>query len=125
MTIPTPIRSVFRMATGLLLLLVVGAWQLVSVDAGFGVLMGGVVMLLSFAFGGFTVRRVSQAAEAGMTGGASGLAMVKLPALVMALWMLLERFDPISVVIGGSVVTIAVVLQASFETLSTVPEEAR
>ena len=125
MTIPTPIRSVFRMATGLLSLLVMGAWMIVDSDAGFGVLMGGVVMLLSFAFGGWTVRRVSEAAEAGMTGGAGGLAMVKLPALVMAIWMLLERFDPISVVVGGSVVTIAVVLQASIESMSTVPEEAR
>ena len=125
MTIPTPIRSVFRMATGLLLLLVVGAWGWQGSDAGFGVLMGGVVMLLSFAFGGWTVRRVGEAAEAGMTGGASGLTMVKLPALVIAIWMLLERFDPIAVVVGGSVVTIAVVLQASIESMSTVPEEAR
>jgi hypothetical protein len=113
------------MAIGLLSLLSVGAWAVVGANAALGVLLGGVVMLLSFALGGLAVRRLSQAAEAGMTGGGAGLSMLKLPALVMAIWLLLERFDPIAVVIGGSVVMISVVLQASLETLSAVPEDAR
>ena len=120
-----PIRSVFSMAIGLLSLLVMGAWLVIGVNAGLGVLMGGVVMLLSFALGGLAVRRVSQAAEAGMTSGAAGLSVLKVPALVMAIWMLLQHFDPIAVVIGGSVVMISVVLQASLEILNTVPEDAR
>lgn len=125
MTTTHPIRSVFSMAIGLLSLLSVGAWAVVGANAALGVLLGGVVMLLSFALGGLAVRRLSQAAEAGMTGGGAGLSMLKLPALVMAIWLLLERFDPIAVVIGGSVVMISVVLQASLETLSAVPEDAR
>ena len=60
-----------------------------------------------------------------MTSGAAGLSVLKVPALVMAIWMLLQHFDPIAVVIGGSVVMISVVLQASLEILNTVPEDAR
>ena len=123
MTTPTPIRSVFRLAIGLLIVLVVGAWQVVSMDAAQGVLMGGVVMLASFAMGGLTVRRVSQAAEAGMTGGAAGLTAIKLPVLILAIWMLLKHFDPIPVVVGGSVVMVAIVMQAALEILHPTPEK--
>ena len=123
MTTPTPIRSVFRLAIGLLIVLVVGAWQVVSMDAAQGVLMGGVLMLASFAMGGLTVRRVSQAAEAGMTGGAAGLTAIKIPVLIVAIWMLLKHFDPIPVVVGGSVVMVAIVLQAAREILHPTPEK--
>lgn len=123
MTIPTPIRSVFQLAIGLLMLLVVGAWQLVDMDAAQGVLMGGVVMLVSFALGGLTARRVGQAAEAGMKGGAAGLTVLKIPALILAIWMLLKHFDPISVVVGGSVVMVAVVMQAALEIMRPTPEK--
>ena len=123
MTTPTPIRSVFRLAIGLLIVLVVGAWQMVSMDAAQGVLMGGVLMLASFAMGGLTVRRVSQAAEAGMTSGAAGLTAIKIPVLIVAIWMLLKHFDPIPVVVGGSVVMVAIVLQAALEILHPTPEK--
>jgi hypothetical protein len=41
----------------------------------------------------------------------------------MAIWMLLDRFDPISVVTGGSVVMFAVVLVAAAEAWRSVPKE--
>jgi hypothetical protein len=123
MPTPSPIYSVFRTAAGLLIVLVMGAWQLVSAQAAMGVLMSGLVLMGSFAMGGWTVKRVSQAAEAGMTGGGIALALVKVPALLLAIWMLLDRFDPISVVTGGSVVMFAVVLVASAEARRSVPKE--
>lgn len=123
MTTPNPIRSVFRLAIGLLMVLAVGAWQLFDVDAAQGVLMGGVLMLTSFALGGLTVRRVSQAAEAGIKAGAAGLTVLKIPALIVAIWMLLKHFDPIPVVVGGCVVMVAVVMQAALEILLPTPEK--
>ena len=117
------IRSVLRMAIGLLVLLTIGGALAQGNDFGAGVMMGGVVMLLSFMLGGRLVSKLSDAASAGVVGGGGGVAMVKLPVLVLAIWALVERFDPLAVVLGGSVVTIAIVLVASGEVMRQVPEE--
>lgn len=123
--IKTPlIRSVLSLAIGLLAALTLGGTMVMDGGFGLGVLMGGVVMVLSFLMGGRTVQRVSEAVEAGRTGGAAGVAMIKLPLLVLAVWMLLERFDPMAVALGGSVVVVAVVLVASAEALRAAPKEA-
>jgi hypothetical protein len=49
--------------------------------------------------------------------------MLKIPALMLAIWMLLKYFDPIPVVVGGSVVVAAVVMQAALEILRPTPEK--
>ena len=106
------IRRVVRTAIQLLAVAVVLSTALVGTAFGASVLAGGVVMLASFGVSALMARRVSAAVEKGHTSGASGATMIKLPVLMLVIWALFERFDVLGVVVGGSVMVAAVVIDA-------------
>jgi hypothetical protein len=118
------IRSVIRLAIGLLIVGVIAAEFSVGRDAALGVLGGGLVMILSFVGGGWAVHRLGQAAEAGMSGGAAGVVVLKLPALGLAIWTLFKHFDPIAVVAGGSVVMLGLVFVGIAQMTAPLRKEA-
>ena len=124
MTTAPMIRSVIRLAVGLLLVGVVVAQVSAGREVAAGVLGGGVVMFLSFLGGGWSVHRIGQAASAGATGGAAAIVILKLPILCIALWTLFTHFDPMAVVAGGSVVMISIVLAAALESVTPSRKEA-
>jgi len=119
----TPIRSVYRVAIGLLVVLVLGSRMLVDGSFSQGVLMGGLAMLGSFSLGGWLIRRASTSAHRGAAGAAL-LMMLKLPLLGIVLWQLLTHFDVLGVVLGGSIVTASVLIQALRDSRSPVLGEA-
>jgi len=106
------IPRVVRTALGLLVVVVALGTLWVGTDFGAAALAGGVAMLASFGASAFLARRLSAAVEQGFSSGASGLMMIKLPVLVIALWVLFERFDVLGVVVGGTVVVAAVIIDA-------------
>ena len=118
------IRRIIPLSVGLIAVgAMVGAvWF--GTQVAVGVAGGGVVMLLSFIGGGWSLHRAGQAAAHGSTRMAAGLVLLKLPVLGMALWWLFQRFDPIAVVAGGSAVMVSIVLSALAETSGLIRKEA-
>ena len=102
----------------------VAAFAWFGVGEALGVVAGGVVMLLSFVGGGWSLQRAGQAAAGGSARLAAGLVVLKLPILGLALWMLFQRFDPIAVVAGGSVVMVSIFASAVVQAAVPVGEEA-
>ncbi len=118
------IRRIIPLSVGLIALGATAGAVWFSANAALGVAGGGVVMLLSFIGGGWSLHRAGQAAAHGSTRMAAGLVLLKLPVLGLALWWLFQRFDPIAVVAGGSVVMVSIVLSALAETVGLVRKEA-
>ena len=115
------IRNLVGIASGLIVLGVVVAQGLYGPDAAHGVLWGGIVMMSSFLFGGWTLRNFG---GSGQSVGASALTVLKLPLLCMVLWKSFQYFDPVSVIAGGSVVMLSIVLSAVFDVARPVEKEA-
>ena len=111
MTQPT-IRSILRWSGALLGTLVLVAFVVSGRDDALGVLVSGLVMLTSFMVGVRLTNRLGNAISAGASVRASALVMIKLPVLCVLIWALLTYFPPLSVVIGGSTVILAVLVQA-------------
>jgi hypothetical protein len=105
----TPIAEIRSLALILLALFVAGSigWM----DAGFalGVALGGATMLGSFEIGNRMVVRLGQQVAEGLSPKAAGLVLFKLPVVGAVLWLLLTRFDPYGIVLGGSVVVLAII----------------
>ncbi len=118
------IRSVIRLTVGLLLLGVTVTYVVAGRDMAEAVLGGGIVMFLSFLGGGWSVHRIGRAASAGATGGAAAIVILKLPILCLALWTLFKNYDPMAVVVGGSVVMVSIVLAAGLEWAAPARKEA-
>ena len=124
MTTPPMIRRIIPIAIGLLGSGAIAAFAWFGAGEALGVVAGGAVMLLSFVGGGWSLRRAGQAAAGGSARLAAGLVVLKLPVLGLALWMLFQRFDPIAVVAGGSVVMVSIFVSAVVQVAVPVGEEA-
>ena len=124
MKTPPMIRRIIPIAIGLLAAGAVAAFAWFGAGEAIGVFAGGVVMLLSFVGGGWSLQRAGQAAAGGSARLAAGLVVLKLPILGMALWMLFQRFDPLAVVAGGSVVMVSIFVSAVVQAAVPVREEA-
>jgi len=109
------IRSISRLAVGLLIVgsAVAAAFAGPSVAAGF--VGGGLAMMASFWFGGVAANRLGQMADAGLNSKASVLVVMKLPVLGLILWTLFKNFEPLAVVAGGSIVIVSIVLATFLE----------
>ena len=114
------IRSLVRLSIGLILVGVVSAQLAFGHDAAMGVLWGSVVMFASFLFGGWSLRRFGESGG----GVASAMTVLKLPVLCLVLWKSFHYFDPLSVIAGGSVVMLSIVLSAIFSVARPVGKEA-
>ena len=114
------IRSLIRLSIGLIVLGVVVAQLTYGRDAALGVLWGGIVMFSSFLVGGWTLRNFGESGQ----GGASALTVLKLPLLCLVLWKSFHYFEPVSVIAGGSVVMLSIVLSAVFDVARPVEKEA-
>ena len=110
------IRNLVGIASGLIVLGVVVAQGLYGPDAAHGVLWGGIVMMSSWTLRNF--------GGSGQSVGASALTVLKLPLLCMVLWKSFQYFDPVSVIAGGSVVMLSIVLSAVFDVARPVEKEA-
>jgi hypothetical protein len=114
-------RKVIRLAMGLLIAAVVITTLCFDAKTAAGVLGGGLLMLGSFLFGAWTVSKMGQP---GVSQGAAGLVVLKLPILGLALWALMQRFDAIAVVAGGSLLMVSIFISAFIEQLHLVRKEA-
>ena len=115
------IRKVIQLAIRLLIAGVVIAAIMFDAKTAAGVLAGGALMFGSFLFGGWAASKMGQS---GMSQGAAGLIAMKLPILGLGLWVLMQRFDAMAVVAGGSVVMLSIVLAALAEQPVTARKEA-
>ena len=115
------IRKVIQLAIRLLIAGVVIAAIVYDTKIAAGVLCGGALMFGSFLFGGWTASKMGQS---GMSQGAAGLVALKLPALGLGLWVLMQRFDAIAVVAGGSVVMLSIVFAALAGQAAPIRKEA-
>ena len=70
-----------------------------------GFLLSGLLMTGSLGLGWFLTRNPDRPLTA--------LASLKLPVLGLGIWTLLQRFDVLAVVLGGSVLIAAIVLHAA------------
>ena len=103
------IAEIRSLALILLALFVAGSIGLIDVGFGLGVALGGATMLGSFEIGNRMVVRLGQQVQAGLSPKAAGLVLFKLPVVGAVLWLLLTRFDPYAIVLGGSVVVLAII----------------
>lgn len=71
-----------------------------------GVALSGLVMLGSLGLGALLVGRASASGSV----GSSLLVTLKMPLVGVAVWLLLQRFPPLAVMFGGSVLVIAILL---------------
>lgn len=118
------IRRIIGISLVLLSAGVISSLYVWGSTTAYGVLGGGAVMFLSFLGGGWAIHRAGQAASMGAGRAATGLVLLKLPVLGCALWMLFQRFEPVAVVAGGSVVLLSIVLSAMVQIALPVGEEA-
>jgi hypothetical protein len=114
------IRKVMWLATVGLMVGVSIAAITFDMDVASGVLAGGLLMYGSFIFGGWAVSKM----EHGASHGAAGLVTMKLPVLGLAIWTLFGHFDPLAVVIGGSVMVGSIVLAAVIDMATPARMEA-
>ena len=109
------IRSITRLAVGLLIVGAAVAAVVGGPASAAGFIGGGLVMTGSFLFGGLTAARLGEMARAGHSPRAALLVALKLPVLGLSLWALFKHFEPISVVAGGSIVIVSIVLATLLE----------
>jgi hypothetical protein len=109
------IRSITRLAVGLLIVGAAVAAGIGGPTSAAGFIGGGLVMTGSFLFGGMTAARLGELARAGHSSRASLLVALKLPVLGLSLWALFKHFEPIAVVAGGSIVIVSIVLATLLE----------
>ncbi len=102
------IRRVMWLATAGLMVGVSVAAIVFDMELASGILAGGLLMFGSFIFGCWTVSKMGTAGSH----GAAGLVAMKLPVLGLAIWTLFGHFDPLAVVLGGSVMVVSIVLVA-------------
>ena len=100
------IRTVALSALSLLVAFALAGMAYGGPGFALGVLASGLVMLGSLGLGALLVDR---AAATGSV-GASLLITFKLPLVGIAVWLLLQRFPPLAVVAGGSVLVTAILL---------------
>ena len=109
------IRSISRLAVGLLIVGSAVAAAFAGPSAAAGFVGGGLAMMGSFWFGGVAANRLGQMADAGLNTKASVLVVMKLPVLGLVLWTLFKNFEPLAVVAGGSIVIVSIVLATFLE----------
>lgn len=109
------IRSISRLAVGLLIVGSAVAAAFAGPSAAAGFVGGGLAMMASFWFGGVAASRLGQMADAGLNPKASLLVVMKLPVLGLILWTLFKNFEPLAVVAGGSIVIVSIVLATFLE----------
>jgi hypothetical protein len=85
-----------------------------------GILAGGLLMFGSFIFGCWAVSKMGN----GASHGAVGLVTMKLPVLGLGVWTLFGYFEPLAVVIGGSVMVGSIVLAAVIDMAAPARMEA-
>ena len=105
----TLIADIRILALILLALFVAGSIGLMDAGFALGVAFGGATMLGSFEIGNRMVVRLGQQVAEGLSPKAAGLVLFKLPVVGAVLWLLLTRFDPYAIVLGGSVVVLAII----------------
>ena len=100
----TETRSFFVLATVLVAVVAVAAGVLDGTSAGAGALVGGAVMAGSL---GMSARVVTRGAPSAL---AAVLVLFKLPMLGLALYLSMQTFPILPVVVGGSMVVVAAML---------------
>jgi hypothetical protein len=121
---PTLIHNVTRLAIGLLTIGTVIAYFGFGISVAQGVLGGGVVMILSFLGGVVAVGQLGVTAKQKGSGISAVLVALKVPVLGLAIFALFRHFGPIAVVVGGSVVIMALVFAGLAEIVMPVGKEA-
>lgn len=100
-----------------------GAWSQ-GADFGLGVAATAAVMAGSVGMNWLALRRVTAAMADGRPApGATAPFVLKVPLIAAAAVLLLDRFPPLSIAVGGCVVVGAIVLHAVSET-ALAPREA-
>jgi hypothetical protein len=114
------IRRVMWLATVGLMVGVSIAAMVFDMKLAAGILAGGLLMFGSFIFGCWAVSKMGT----GASRGAAGLVAMKLPILGLGIWTLFGHFEPLAVVIGGSVMVGSIVLAAVIDMAAPVRMEA-
>lgn len=112
-----PVRTVALTSLALTGLGGVIAWQSEGANFAAGFALTGLAMLASLGMGALAMRRVEGAQGTGASSGALVVPfMLKLPLLLGAGWLLLTRFPPLSVILGGGTLVAAITLHAALGT---------
>lgn len=111
-----PVRSVLLTALALLVVGVVIALVKEGGHFAVGVLLSGLLPLLSLGAGALALQRAEQSAHASSRALAAPF-LLKLPLLLGAGWLLLTYFPPLSVVIGAGVLVASITMNAALGNL--------